>query len=503
MGSELLRFSLGRNTGGSHTPNIAKASLPCNTKPIKGHHTEQEPHDTLSLQESVFCPECSFSQLDFFGRQGWRSPFTMLDAAVNLWRRESISITSEALTNAGCFQSWLYDDNFSLMPSEEQLEQYIARLRTTDGNSTVDWRSLKRETMSFRTATYEHLQDCLAYMASRYVSVKDKLIRCGSPTKVETGGSDLRRICFAGVSEMVTHYTQKLQGSLSLSPADISDIRESFITAFQYQIQRYEKLLQQIHQSVAREYPEDRWLKNHDGFIAAQLREAAGAEDVPAHCRYTVRDLTIIGQVAQFYQKEMDGVGNGNRHEANLALNLAMVDMKAELLIRRGLVSSGMATLLRDIRTYSHNGVLDGADQYLSTASDNPQPAGRQAVKPPMNRAMFRSIHDAVLQAFQNNGGDAPQAIRAGVVHGQRITAQESEHNPGVFRWGKPMADFWHNFYITPEHGELSPLEQKVQQMLANIGQSRTYNSTYQNYVNDWRGFLTFIDCRTETATYK
>lgn len=426
----------------------------------------------------------------------------MRDAAVNLWRQENISTASDTPTSIEHFQSWLYDDSFSLMPPEEQLEQYIARLRTTDGDIAVGWHSLKREVMSFRTATHEHLQDYLAYMASRYVSVKDKLMRCPS-TELATGGQNLRKICFAGVSEMVAHYTQKLQGGLSLLPADVSDINESFMAAFQHQIQRYEKVLPQVHQSVAKEYPEDRWLQNHDGYIAAQLRETTDTEDAPAHCPYTVRDLSTIGQVAQYYQKEKDGAGNGNRHEAELALNLAMADMKAELLIRRSLVTDSMAALLRSIRFQSHNGVLDAADQYLSTVNDSSQPTDRQAVNSPMNRAMFRSIYDTVLQAFQDNGGEAPQAIRAGVVHGQHITAQESEHNPGVSRWGKPMADFWHNFYITPEHGELSPLEQKVQQILAHVGQSRTNNSTYQNYVNDWRGFLIVIDYRTETATHK
>ena len=509
MDSGMFRLSNRRTTGEPHIRNTAKEVVSENTKPAATHQTDGQPrverasHDSFSLQESVFSSECTFSQIDFFGRKGWRSSYTAKDAAINLWQRENISTASDTLTSAEYLQKLLYDDNFSLTPTEEQLKQYITRLRTTEGNQTVDWSSLAREVMSFHTATHEYLQDSLNYLASRYVSVKDKLIRCCFAEELAAEGKKLRDICFTGVAEMVAHYTQKLQSNLSLSPAEVTDIKESVTTAFQLQIQRYEKLLPQVHQSVAKEYPEDHWLRRHDGFIAARLRETVDTEDAPSHCRYTIRDLAAIGQIVRFYQREVDGAKNGNRNEANLALNLSMADMKAEILISRGLVTDSMAALLRNIRSLSHSGVLDAADEYLSTISGSPQSTDQQNDKTPMNRTMFRSIYNTVMQAFQNNGSNAPQAIRAGVMYGQRVTAQESEQNPGVLRWGKPMADYWHNFYTTPGHGELSPLEQKVQRMLSQVGQSRTHNSTYQNYVNDWRGFLTVIDYQEDHSTHR
>jgi len=492
-----VNLSSRRITGESHPHSVTRAATFHGAKYSTENEADAEPRidrgtqDSFSLQESIFCSECTFSKIDFFGRMGWRSDYTIRDAAISLWQKELVSTAADTSTGAEQFQLRLCDDSFSLTPTEEQLERCIARLRASK-DLPVEWRSLAREFMSFRAASHEYLQDSIDYLASRYVSIKDKLLRICPSAELEAEGKKLREICFTEVSEMIVQYTKKLSDNLSLSSSNISDMKASFTASFQSQIQHYERFLPQVYQEIRTDHPEDLWLQNHDGYIAAQLRKAAeGTHPMPDSC-YTVWDIGAIGQVARFYQKEIDGAESGNRHEAELALNLAMADMKSEMMIRHGLVTDNMADLLRSIRPQSHSKVLNVADRYLS-GTNGKQSASRQSGKTPMNRAVFSGIYGRVLQSFQNNNGNAPQAIRAGAEWGRHILAKEMERHPETLPREKAMDEYLNNFYTVPKHRELSPLEQKVQRMLSQVGQSRTSNSTYQNYVNDWRGFLTVI----------
>lgn len=435
----------------------------------------------------------AFGQIDFFNRKGWRSKYSETDAATGLWLRDRTAVNPNDPSSVERFRVRLYNDNFSLTPTEQELKSYIAELRKNGLDGAVDWRGLEQEFEYFQPVTYEYLQDSLNYLASRYVSVKDKVSRSFSGEEQAAELEKLDNTYLATMNRLIGGYIEPLQQSLRLSLTDALTVKASFVEISQHQIQAYESVLKQVHQTVTRSFPEDRWLHNHDAYIAARLREAGGDGAAPADGRYAVWDLVAIGQAAQFYQREINGAEAGARNEATLALNLALADMKTEALVQRGLIGDSMAALLRNIRTQGHNTVLDAADRQLAAQKDSRQQDEPEGVFFPINRSMFGGIYGAVMGTYQQNGGDAAQAIRAGATFGQAITAQAAEKNPQVRRWSADMTDFWNNFYVTPEHEELSQLERSIQQMLSHVGQSRTYNSTYRNYVNDWRRFLTAI----------
>jgi hypothetical protein len=103
-------------------------------------------------------------------------------------------------------------------------------------------------------------------------------------------------------------------------------------------------------------------------------------------------------------------------------------------------------------------------------------------------------MYNAVLGAYQSSGGDAVAALRAGAAYGQTATAKAGTANPDVQRWGVSMQTFWENFFTTPTF-ETGSAQWKAAQTLTQLGQTAKWtNSTYQNYVNDWRDFLVNLD---------
>jgi hypothetical protein len=178
-----------------------------------------------------------------------------------------------------------------------------------------------------------------------------------------------------------------------------------------------------------------------------------------------------------------------------LALDLSMADMKAETMIRRGLVSDDMAGLLRSRQDNGHQILLDRLDQYLdgreTTSVQQGNPSGIYSAA---DRALFQSMYNAVLGAYQSNDGDAVSAIRAGAAFGQTATAKAGAANPNVQRWGISMETFWTNFFTTPTL-EIGSAQWKAAQALSQQGVTASWTrSTYQNYVNDWRDFLVNLD---------
>jgi hypothetical protein len=244
----------------------------------------------------------------------------------------------------------------------------------------------------------------------------------------------------------------------------------------------------QVNDAVANTGADSVWLVNQDAYVAARLRETESTE--PAQSTYSLQDLTAAGTIAKAYQSAAQ-----DTNETRLALDLSMADMKAETLIRYGLVGDDMAQLLRSSQDNGHQILLDRLDQYLNgretTSVGQGNPSG---IYSPADRALFQSMYSAVLGAYQCSGGDAAAAIRAGASYGQTATAQAGAANPNVQRWGISMQTFWKNFFTTPTL-EIGSAQWKAAQMLAQQGQIASWtNSTYQNYVNDWRDFLVGLD---------
>jgi hypothetical protein len=282
-------------------------------------------------------------------------------------------------------------------------------------------------------------------------------------------------------------YTTFLQDNLGLSDGDTAQIQESLEGILQQRVKDYQGNLSQVRDDIAQTGADSVWLQNCDGYVAARLRET---DTTDAGTVYSVQDLTAAGIVAKAYQSAAQ-----DTNETMLALDLSMADMKADTMIRRGLVGDEMAGLLRSSQESGHQILLDRLDQYLDgreTASvQQGNPAGIYSAG---DRALFQSMYNAVLGGYQSSGGDAAAALRAGAAYGQTATAQAGTAHPEVQRWGVSMQTFWANFFTTPTF-ETGSAQWKAAQTLAQLGQSAQWtNSAYQNYLCGWRDFLVSLD---------
>ena len=443
----------------------------------------------------------TLKSIDEAARQGYREDFSIRDAAESLWRKETQTFNLKDLDDPEkskeFLENWRMQARWDLgiqggPTKDEVISAYIDTLRQNGLDGAVDWNGLAHELKSFQATSPEELEDGLNYMASRYVAALDKLERNYSGEELVAQRAKLEEVYQAGKSGMIDGYTRLLQDNLGISDSDAQAVRDSFSSILTEKEKAYRGALKQVNEAVEQTGPDSVWLKNHDAYIASQLRAAGKACESTA--RYSVQDLTAAGQIAQDYRAEIDGASSCGRNEVTLGLNLAMADMKAETMISKGLVSDGMAALLRSSRTQGHENALSALDQALSTressrASDEPK--GTYA---PVDSTVFRGIYDAVMSAYRQNGGDAAKAIQAGASAGEKLTAQAAARAPKAARWGVSMKHYLQEFYKAPEERKLSRLDTQIHNLLIQAGQTpRSQCSTYQKYVNSWQDFLTSI----------
>ena len=441
-------------------------------------------------------------QINIFDLKGFQSRYSIVDAATSLWQRENTIVQRDDAASVARLQARLRSGNLQMTPTQEEITGYLCHLRKDGLDGRIDWHGLEAEFRSFRDMPAEELSESLNYVASRYVSVLDKLRRNFTGAKLAEQESMLENIWVAGMTGLIDGYTRLLQSNLGISDRDAQVIRVSLDALVEQRVCIYHTLVERTNAAAAQTGPDSFWLCNHDAYMATQLREAAAPNKsggIPARGTYSIQDLSVAGRVAQVYQSEIEAACTGSRNEAHLALNLAFVDMKEETLIQRSLVSAEMATLLRKSRAQGHSVALEALGRYLDSQTD-PRPSD-ELERPPaaIDYTIFHDIYKTILSAYRQNGGSGPEALRAGVEQGEAMTTQAYANNPKAARWGTPMDRYWETFYTVPDHRKQTKSEREIEQLLAKIGRSpRSSNSTHQNYINDWQAFLKSIDKRAD-----
>lgn len=409
--------------------------------------------------------------LDLSDRKGYREDYSIRDAAESLWKQETQTFNLKDLNDptkaSDIIENMRRQARWDLgigtgETKEEVMSAYIQNLRQNGLSGNVKWSGLSQELEAFKTTSPEELAD------------------------------GLEEIYQAGKAGMIDGYTKLLQDNLGISSGDAQAIKDSFSAILAEKVDAYRGTLEKVHEVVSQTGPDSVWLKNHDAYIASQLRAAGAAGQSGA--RYSVQDLTAAGQIAQSYQTELFNASSCGRNEATLALNLSMVDMKAETMIQKGMVSQNMASLLRNSRSQGHENALAALDQSLFKRESNLAPGEPKGTFASVDRAVFQGIYNTVMNTYQQNGGDGATAIRAGAAYGQTVTAQATVKNPNALRWGISIESYWKDFYTAPNDKEASPLTKQVNKLLEQTGQTSGLGcSTYQKYVNSWQDFITSI----------
>ena len=439
----------------------------------------------------------TLKSLDEAARQGYREDYSIWDAADTLWRQETQTISLKDLEDPEkskeFLENWRIQARWDLgiqgggPTKEEVLSAYIQDLRQNGLSGEVDFRVLTREMNSFKATTPEELEDGLNYMASRYVAALDKLEHNYSGEELTAQRAKLEEVYQAGKSGMIDGYTRLLQDNLGISDSDAQAVRDSFSSILSEKEDAYRGALKQVNEAMEQTGPDSVWLKNHDAYIASQLRAAGKTGGSTA--RYSVQDLTAAGQIAQDYRAEIDGASSCGRNEVTLGLNLSMADMKAETMISKGLVSGSMAALLRSGRAQGHENALAALNRALAQRESHRATGEPKGTFAPVDSAVFRGIYDAVMSAYRQNGGDAAKAIQAGTSAGEKLTVQAAARAPKAARWGISMKHYLQEFYKAPEEQEVTLLGLQIKYLT----NPKPRTSTYQKYVNSWQDFLSSI----------
>lgn len=437
----------------------------------------------------------TLKNIDEAARQGYREDFSIRDAAESLWRKETQTFNLKDLDDPEkskeFLENWRLQARWDLgvqggPTKDEVISAYIDTLRQNGLDGAVDWNGLSHEMKSFQATSAEELEDGLNYIASRYVAALDKLERNYSGEELTAQLSKLEEVYQAGKSGMIDGYTRLLQNNLGISDSDAQAVRDSFSSILAEKEEAYRGALKQVHESVAQTGPDSVWLKNHDAYIASQLRAAGAAGQSKA--QYSVQDLTAAGQIAQDYRAEIDGASSCGRNEVTLGLNLSMADMKAETIISKGLVSGSMAALLRNSRAQGHENALAALNRALAQRESHRATGEPKGTYAPVDSAVFRGVYDAVMSVYRQNGGDGAKAIQAGVSAGEKLTAQAAARAPKAARWGVSMKHYLQEFYKAPEE-EATVLGLQIKYLT----NQKPGSSTYQKYVNRWQDFLSSI----------
>ena len=469
---------------------------PGRTKGLLRTHRTQ----SADLQKAIEPNAKLLPMIDIFNLKGFQCSYSITDAAASLWQRENTRVRRDDAPSVARLQARLRSGNFRMTPTQKEIKDYLIRLRRDGLDGQIDWPGLIAELRSFQNIPPEELISSLDYVASRYVSVQDKLKRNFTGCEFRELESKLEDIWASGVTGLVDGYVNFLKSNLGLSDFDANAARISLDVLMEQRICVYRAMVEQINITTASQGSLDGcWLCNHDAYMATRLREAAApakASSIPAKGIYSAQDLVAAGWIAQIYQFEIESAAAGRQNEAQLALNFAFVDMKEETLIQKNLISERMAELLRKSRPQGHAMALDAVARYLVDSREASGPPDEpESPYADVERTVFLDIYEAVLNAYHQNGGDGAEAIRAGVTHGKAATAKAYAKNPDAARWGKSMDQYWETFYTIPRLENQTASEQQIEQMLAMIGRSpRRSNSTHQNYINDWQDFLTSIN---------
>lgn len=356
-------------------------------------------------------------------------------------------------------------------PTEEALDNLAHQMETQGTNGQIDFHRIANDfSQLFSTVHAGNLGDAIDDLASRVAALEGQVERTGSGQTQQ-----VEQLLALGKESLINSYTSRLQGALSLSDADAKAIRSSLDDLIDQRVQTYREVQAQMPDTLSG--TPDEWLQNQNQYMASQLRQAAdGISDRAVGGGLTLGDLRAAGEVGGAYQTIYQEVSQGKGgDEAFLALDLSMIDMKMETLIQKGVVSDTMAGLLRGSLEQRHQDVMDVADQRLTARRE--QVLSGEGLIPNLNRGLFQSIYDTVLDSFHQSSGDALAAIRDGAAFGEKVIAQAGQENPKVSRWGVSKSDYWEKFYTSCETSDW-------------FGGTRIRKSEYEKYADSWQRFL-------------
>lgn len=189
--------------------------------------------------------------IDIFNRKGFQCGYSITDAAASLWQRENTRVRRDDAPSVARLQARLRSGNLRMTPTQEEIKDYLACLRRDGLSGQIDWHGFAAELRSFQDMPPEELTASLDYVASRYVSVRDKLTRNFTGSELAEQESELKSVWATGVTNLVDGYVNFLQINLGASDLDAQAVRVSLDALIEQKISTYHTMVGQTNADAA------------------------------------------------------------------------------------------------------------------------------------------------------------------------------------------------------------------------------------------------------------
>lgn len=301
---------------------------------------------------------------------------------------------------------------------------------TLGGN--IDWGNISNEILSFlQNMGSGNVGEGLDYLISRYVALGNQVDTQFSGSERTDQKQHLERTFSQGRRQLVNGYVGRLQDTLKLSDADATRLKNNLETMLTKRLQTYQKVSEQATLTGTKNTQGEQ--DNH--YMAAQLRSSvmeAGKQTSSFSLQdlrgkdFSFGDMRQAGELAKGYQMLYKNAGMNAERE--LAADMAMVDMKLQVQIRKGAVGTRMVNVLQNSAAQRHESVMDAADERIAARSRT-YTANGEAPKSPINRSLVKDIYETILHIFERNGGDPIAALREGLAALSGKLSEEGERH--------------------------------------------------------------------------
>lgn len=321
------------------------------------------------------------------------------------------------LTKDDCETALLLTVRYSLLSNPCASMEDFLQLKEKGLDGSVNWSGVSSDFSEItNSANGENLKESIDYFASRYVALASQISRTHTGQELEDQLAKLEEVFAKDSQKFASSYASRLKKALGISDQTAQSAENSLGQLIRQRISDYQAVQKTLDIELE---PDEQWLRNHDKYMAAQLRQAA--REVPAshaNADFTLADLQWASEIAGSYQSLYASVSGGGKHHTEFyVLSPAIVDMKTEALADSGILSQNMSAVLRDSMENRH--------RQMSEIAHTPR-VGEQQADSAFDYARFKDIYSRVLDVFHRTG-DAVSAIREG---GRYI--QKTAHSTSV-----------------------------------------------------------------------
>lgn len=194
--------------------------------------------------------------------------------------------------------------------SQESLDAFRAQLEKNGLGDEIDWRGVQEDfaRMDIRFDNAESFETKADYLASRYAVLKDRLQTQYTGDTLEQQMQTLDGLYTKAKEDMADSYAETIGGFYEgLGQSGVSEaMRESVLAAIDRKADGYSAYLAENDLYAGITDPNQQWLKQDDGYMAAQLREsaassveAATARTVSEQAPYSADDLSFAALTAK------------------------------------------------------------------------------------------------------------------------------------------------------------------------------------------------------------